>query len=284
MRPGHVHESITSGERMHRWLPVLLVAAIAALGCDRAPARPPAVAVVEPVADERLAAAIEQAFERDAVLASQPIRVSVTHGRVQLSGSVADLRAKQRAEHSVATFKGASALDSGIEVTGPERRDEEIAKDVNDTIRKDPATRAADAHATSSGAVVTIRGSAASASQREALSDAASAVPGVRRVVVAVDLPRANRRDEEIAADVRNRLDEDARLDATRVLDVVHGRAVSLSGLVGSLFQHDAAVADAWVPGVTDVEAYGLRVDWGDNHRAGSTAARPSPCDCSPPR
>jgi len=84
----------------------------------------------------------------------------------------------------------------------------------------------------------------------------------VQGVDLAVELSPASRREAEISADVQDRLDDDSRLDAKRVVVAVHGRAVSLSGVVGSLLQHDAAVADAWLPGVASVTAYDLRVDW----------------------
>ena len=49
--------------------------------------------------------------------------------------------------------------------------------------------------------------------------------------------------------------------------------------MVGSLFQHDAAVADTMVAGVASVAAYALQVDWIHNERLRVADQRPPPTD-----
>ncbi len=187
--------------------------------------------------------------------------MSVANGEVSLGGPVPTLAKKLRAGRVVSSFKGARTLENGI-VVNPARADADIAAAVTDAIESDPATRGLHLAATAIHGVVTIRGSAESPTQREVLSELASRVAGVQQVHLAVELSPATREESMISADVDNRLDEDSRLDGRRVVVAVHGRDVSLSGVVGSLLQHDAAVADAWVPGVASVTGSDLRVDW----------------------
>ncbi len=74
-----------------------------------------------------------------------------------------------------------------------------VYKKVNDAIAGDLATGGADVRASAIGGVVTIRGSAGSATH-------ASRAPGVQQVDLAVELSPASRRDAEIAADVEDKL------------------------------------------------------------------------------
>jgi osmotically-inducible protein OsmY len=85
--------------------------------------------------------------------------------------------------------------------------------------------------------------------------------------------------DAETSAAVTDRLRDDARLDGTQVAVVVHGRIASISGAVGSLAQRDAAMEDARVSGVGQVDADALRVDWRESDRARVAAQRPVPSD-----
>jgi osmotically-inducible protein OsmY len=178
-------------------------------------------------------------------------------------------RAERTAAGTSVDRGAAGRLPPGPDSSGPrpEARpepridpDARIENDVNDAIRRTPATRWGHVSATVGDGIVTIRGSANSSNQSEALVRVASSVPGVRRVILEVDLPPEYRRDAGLAADVRRRLDEDVRLVPTYVAVAVNRRQVRLSGVVGTLFQRDAAVADAWAPGVEDVDTYALRV------------------------
>jgi osmotically-inducible protein OsmY len=262
---------------MPRWLFPLVVVGL--LACRHAVGSTAMVAIPgeDVIPDVAVAGALQRDILNDPVLRSEAIRVSVANGQVRLAGSVGSLSSKRRAARLVAGHEGARALDNGIVVEAPARPDEVIGADVTDAIRRDPATRTADVKATASGATVTIAGSVDSSTQREDLSEVASRVPGVKDIVLEVSLPPAYRRDSEIAGDVRHRLDEDARLDARYVAIAANKRTVALSGIVPSLFQHDAAVADAWVPGVAGVDAYRLRVDRPGYERARAAADHRTP-------
>jgi osmotically-inducible protein OsmY len=223
--------------------------------------------------------AIEAAILRDPVLHSQSIQVSVVKGQVALEGSVPTLAAKRRAGQLAGSFKGASSLDDRILVSTPARPDADVAKDVTDAIKRDPATREANVQVTSSGGKVTLRGTVSSSTQRELLDERASRVLGVHEVTLEVVSVASPPGDAETSAAVTDRLRDDARLDGTQVAVVVHGRIASISGAVGSLAQRDAAMEDARVSGVGQVDADALRVDWRESDRARVAAQRPVPSD-----
>jgi osmotically-inducible protein OsmY len=250
-------------------------------GAPSAASPPPPAPLTAPIADAKLASALEEAFALDPVLHAAALRASVANGAVTIAGSVPTLAAKWRAARLAATFKGATAVTNGIVVSSPARPDAELSKAVNEAIKLDPATRNAKVEVTASASTVTMRGAADSYMQRKLLTDLASRVRGVQDVnTTAVILTRAaDRSDAEVLADVEDRLREDAMLDGTQVTAAVHGRGAALSGVVGSLAQRDAAVADVETAGVTTVDTQALRVDWSENDRAMATAQQPPPSD-----
>jgi hyperosmotically inducible protein len=233
-----------------------------------------------PIPDTKLASAIEESLARDPMLHSQRIRASVTNGELILDGTVRTLAAKWRAAKFAETFKGISSVTNRIVVAAPSRPDAEVINDVNDAIRSDPATRKVKVRVTQNGGTVTIRGSADSSTQRDLLSEDASRVPGVQEVNLAVALSHGSSRgDAELAADVRDRIDDDERLDGTHTYIAVHGGDVAVSGLVGSLAQRDAAAGDAWVEGVAGVDTRAVRVSWRENAEERPATARSAPTD-----
>jgi osmotically-inducible protein OsmY len=262
-------------------------AAAPTLALPAAPTPPLAAArVVEtpyanaPIPDAKLAHAIEEAIARDPVLESQSIHVSVKNGDVAITGSVPTLAATWRVARLVASFRGATSVTNKVVVNTPVRPDADIARDVTDAIKSDPATLSAKVQATVNAETVTLKGTADSRTQRALLIDVASHVRGVQQVIPSVAvLPFSSRGDAELVADVSDRLSDDARLDGSHVAIEVHGRNATLSGVVGSVEQRDAAVEDAWIAGVMNVDAQAVRVDWLENVRARVAARHPLPSD-----
>jgi osmotically-inducible protein OsmY len=260
---------------------------------DRSARPSPAVAVVPPAApsqteapkaaapipDAKLAAAIEGAIAGDPMLHAQAVHLSVVGGEVTLRGTVSTLAAERRAGQLVAAFKGATSLIDALVAGGPARPDQEIAKAANAAIKRDPATRRSNVLATATAGTVTLRGTVDSAAQRELLVEDVSRVPGVRAVNLALASATSHRGDAEIAADVADRFRDDARLDGTKVAVVMRNGSAFASGVVGSIAQWNAAVDDAWVSGVNDVDAHAVRIDWRENEQARAAAAEPLPPD-----
>jgi osmotically-inducible protein OsmY len=212
--------------------------------------------------DSRLAAAIRASFARDPALRSQSVKVQVADGAVTLDGSVPTLAARWRAVQLVQAFRGAISLADTLRVTPNARGDAEIARDAQQALARDPATRDANVEATASDAVVTLRGAADSYVQRRLLAIAVASVRGVRAVDLAVTVSKpAARTDAELAADVLGGFADDARLGRTHLTVEVHGQDVVVAGVVGSLAQRVAALQDAEEAGAAKVDGDAVRID-----------------------
>jgi osmotically-inducible protein OsmY len=137
------------------------------------------------------------------------------------------------------------------------RGDADIRRDVMDEIAYDPAVTVHDIAVIVEDGLVTLTGTADSYGTRQAAVDAAWRVSGVRDVInsIVVDptllgVPT----DEEIAADVRERLEKDFLVPKGRITVSVHDGVVTLAGTVDWHFQREAVreeAADA--KGVRDV-------------------------------
>jgi osmotically-inducible protein OsmY len=215
------------------------------------------------ISDASIGSAFDDASALDPILRTTSVHARVVNGDVTLTGAVSAVPAKNRAEELVGTLKGARSVVDQIVVNAPNRSDVDIVTAVTESIHGDPATRSANVQVTSLGQLVTLRGDVASSTQRELIADAASRVTGVRDIKLLLQI-RGTPGPSEIAADVDTRLRDDARVDGPPVAVVVDGRSVTLSGVVGSLVQRSAVIADAWALGVASVDAHALRVDWSE--------------------
>jgi osmotically-inducible protein OsmY len=235
-----------------------------------------------PIADAQLASALTESLAFDPVLRAQPLHVTVADGAATLTGTVRTLAGKWRATRLVAEFKGVVAVTDAVLVKASARTDVEIAEDVSDAIKSDPATRNAGVQASASVGTVTLSGTVDSFAQRGLVAEVASRVHGVQAVSLVVAISRVpSRPDAEIATDVIEEMHDDARLDGTHVDVVVHARGAVLSGVVGSLAQRDAAEEDARNAGVASVEAQAVRINWLENVQMRPPLRLPVPTDAA---
>jgi osmotically-inducible protein OsmY len=136
------------------------------------------------------------------------------------------------------------------------KTDAEITADVLAELAWDPAVTVADLDVMTSNGNVTLSGTAATFSIRDAAEDAAYRVFGVRGVtndivVVPVALGRP---DGDVAADVRTALTLDTLVPLDRVTVAVADGVVTLSGNLDYYYQREAAEDDAGqIAGVLDV-------------------------------
>jgi osmotically-inducible protein OsmY len=137
------------------------------------------------------------------------------------------------------------------------RQDAEIRADVMEEIAYDPVVTVHDIAVIVEDGLVTLTGTADSYATRQASEDAARRVSGVRDVIneIVVDptllgVPT----DEEIAADVRERLQKDFLVPKDRITVSVHDGVVTLAGTLSWHFQREAAREEAAeAKGVRDV-------------------------------
>lgn len=138
------------------------------------------------------------------------------------------------------------------------RSDEQILKDIRDTLAWDVRIDDCELGVDVAGGIATLSGTVRTYSEKQVAVEDAWKIKGVQAVVDTITVsPETLRLDADIAADVVNALMGDNRLDATKVVVRVSGSVVELSGAVASLAEKEAAGEDAWfTPGVVHVANY----------------------------
>ena len=240
-----------------------LVAALAAACLALAPALPavesPTGAAPQPaqgLTDIGITHAVENTFSYQDAMSPIDVDVSTDHGIVTLSGSVDNLLDKERAVKLAESVRGVRGVVGLLTVQASPRPDADIRKDIEAALLQDPATTSYQVTVEVANGVATLRGKVASYAERQLADRVAKGVMGVReeRSEVAIDYG-SRRSDAEIAADIRERLQWDLWLNGDILEVAVKDRKVSLAGLVGSASARTRASDDAWVDGVTAVDA-----------------------------
>lgn len=264
-----------------RWVLLALSAAVAATGCKRgdsetgaarAPAageaRAPAEVGATPSAREALftdsdvtAAVVAQLVE-DQLAEPDAIVVTTTEGIVQLTGTVDNLLARDRAERIAEAVRGVRGVSNRILVVPKEKSDEAITQDVEHALLYNRAADAREVDAKARAGVVTLTGTVGSWHERQLAERLAKGVSSVRHVKneLVIDYER-NRTDGEVQADVESRLRWDVMVGEGLIDVNVRDGAVRLTGFVGSAAEKSRAFSDAWVAGVQAVDISGLEVD-----------------------
>jgi osmotically-inducible protein OsmY len=144
-----------------------------------------------------------------------------------------------------------------------ERTDEDILADVEQALLSDPATELYEVRVRVKDTVVTLNGTVQSWPEKELASDVAMGVKGVKGVEneILIEYPE-ERSDLEIQKDVEAQLRSDVWVDDFLIEVTVKDGKVFLMGSVGSAQEKRWAMADAWVMGVTNVDAGQLEIKW----------------------
>ena len=137
----------------------------------------------QPSGDERIATEIRSALMRDADLDSSTINVDVTDGHVTLRGTVTTGWAKSRAEEDARWTRGVVAVSNQLTVvpTGS-WQDRELAKEVEQSLRRDAAVDANRIDVMVQNRRVTLSGVVRNWAEREAALTDALHVRGVADV------------------------------------------------------------------------------------------------------
>jgi osmotically-inducible protein OsmY len=136
------------------------------------------------------------------------------------------------------------------------KTDTSITADVLAELAWDPAVTVADLDVTVLAGQVTVSGTTATYSSKDAAEEAAYRVAGVRGVTDFITVDRLHT-DDAIAEDVRSALTMDTRIPLEAVSVAVHDGIVTLSGNLDHHYQREAAEDDtariAGMTGVTDL-------------------------------
>lgn len=231
-------------------------------------ARVEADAPPAPLSDDAIADAIERELLMDRSVSVESVHVVSRKGAVELTGSVDNLLARDRAARIAEVVKGVRSVRNGIVVVpAAPRADDALRQDIETALAADPALAPYRIGVTVAGGVATLTGSVDSWAARELTEYVAKGVKGVVELRSRVALaPAGARSDPAIASEIAQRLRWDVLVDASLIDVAVENGKVRLSGTVRSAAERARAFRDAWVAGVSDVAHADLAVKWWVRH------------------
>ena len=212
--------------------------------------------------DESVTAAVERELAADPAVPAHLITVEASNGIVSLKGRIGNLLAKERAADIAETVKGVRTVVNRVLVIPAVRRpDAELASDVRRALENHPVVEAGEVEVRVKNGTAHLSGTVDSWPEYRFCERAAKSVKGVIHVRndIRVDFA-ARRADDEIRAEVVERLRWDALVDDGLIRVGVTEGVVVLRGTVGSAAEKARAVYDAYVAGVASVDASGLGV------------------------
>ncbi len=217
----------------------------------------------EEITDMAITDAVEDEIIIDPAVSITGIDISTENGVVTLTGTVNNILAKERAEKIAETVKGVRAVVNTINVVPPVMRsDMEIRDDITDALLDHPATESYEVSVSVEDNVVHLTGNVESWQERTLAGKVARGVKGVREVNNDINVTyEIDRTDQEIKEDVRAALEYDVLVDDALINLTVNNGEVVLTGTVGSAAEKSEAIRDAWVAGVSSVDAGELEVE-----------------------
>ena len=211
--------------------------------------------------DSELLKAIARELHRDTNIDSGELHIGTENGIVQLRGTVDNLLSKERAARLAEVVRGVRSVDNLIEVVPPLRPDPDIEADVRNALKHNAATARMPISVRVMNAVARLTGTVTSRQERQFAERLADGVRGVRFTKNDITTkPNEARSAAEISNDIRSRLAWDVLVEHDPITVALKGGHVTLSGRTGSAAERSRASNDAWVDGVTAVDATALLV------------------------
>ncbi len=219
--------------------------------------------------DDKIARAIEAQLVIDDGVSAHLIDVSVTDGIADLSGSVSNVLAKERASKVARMVKGVRGVVNRLKVNTVPVEDATLLQMIEDALTVAPATDSYELEVTVEDGVVTLTGRVESRAEKNLAATVAKGVYGVRELRNKIGIhPTVARLEPQLEAEIEQRLRWDVRVDDALIeVEVDDGKAI-LTGAVGSADEKYIARSDAWVPGISEVDNSGLIVEpWAGDDR-----------------
>jgi osmotically-inducible protein OsmY len=213
--------------------------------------------------DADVTLAVERQLMLDPAVPFNMIDVDTAHGIVSLTGKVDSFGAKMQAERVAETVKGVRSVVDEITVKPSGLSPEEIREGVMAALAGDPATSHYKLAVTvDSVGTVTLKGTVQSWAEHQLAAHVAANVRGVRAIDNDIDTSFvAKRRDDQMQADIKERLRWDTLVDDSLVNVKVKDGHATLTGVVGSAAEARRARFDAWVTGIKGVKTDALSVE-----------------------
>lgn len=216
--------------------------------------------------DQEIAEAVARSLHTDAYLASAPLKFSVKHGRVHLSGRVHSAFEKQRARARAGVAGVIAVSDDDVRVLPhaelqPEyaaraATDRETASAIRDAFRSDPRVPGTSIGLRVEYGVVSLLGSVSTLQQKVAAGEDARNARGTAAVVNRLEVhPGVALTPQGLQQQVLARLRAHPSVSADSIRVTVKDNKVVLQGGVTSRFEREAAErATGTVPGVVAIE------------------------------
>ncbi len=213
--------------------------------------------------DPQVKQAVEKELRLAAPVSTEEIEVQVTDHIVLLTGETGNLLARQMAGQVALTVKGVTGVVNQISVApAASITDAQVVERIRDRLKTNPATENWQIDVDVQGGTVMLQGFVDSYQEKELAGKLAMSVKGVQKLEndLKFDYDEV-RPDEEIAAEVKQSLRWDIRVDHALIDVSVDNNKVKLSGKTGSGMERMLAIGNAWVNGVDNVDADELQVD-----------------------
>lgn len=206
--------------------------------------------------DSQLQQAVIDALKFEPSVNAAHLGVTAADGVVTLSGYVENYAEKINAEHTARNVRGVKAIAEEIEVRLPATKkhaDDEIAKRALDILKWNVAVPTDHIHVKVEHGVVTLTGEVDWQYQKTRAEAEVRFLGGVVGVVNQIAI-KASAKPQEVREKIKSALERAADVEAQMIHIDVDGGRVTLSGMVHSWSERNAAAHAAWsAPGVTQV-------------------------------
>jgi osmotically-inducible protein OsmY len=209
------------------------------------------------MSDEQLRIDIEDELLWEPRVDDAGIEVSVDRGIVTLGGRVPSVREQREATKAAKRVYGVKRIHDELRVElppGARRADRKLRKSVLQALEVDSVVPAF-VDATVHKGFVMLTGSVSYEFERDEAEAVTANVAGVIGIDNAIRIAVTSAPPEDVEEWIRGALRRDVRLDPGALFVSCADGTVTLSGIVGSWPEHDAAIHAAWAaPGVALVD------------------------------
>lgn len=214
------------------------------------------------IADRTITIAVEHALLFGDDVFPYEVEVTTQQGIVTLSGTVENLLNQERVAAIAGCIRGVRGVVNLVTVAPQPRADVDIAMDVQEALRSDPASESYKVQVAVQQGLVTITGTVGSYAERLLAERIVKGIRGVIEIRDGIAVAyQGQRSGPEIAGDIRDRLQWDIWLGDDRIAVAMKDGAAFLTGSVACVRDTRRAFEDAWVDGVRSVDISGLHVD-----------------------
>lgn len=239
----------------------VLAAVVAVVGprvarADRAPNQ-------TPLTDGAIEAEVESELLLDPAVELSDLEIKVDDGIVTIDGEPQSLGEKRRAATIARTVRGVRSVVNRADVK-PDAKysDERLSSRVEAALLRNPATESFEIQTEARpDGTVTLTGTVDSWREKDLAERVAAGVGGVTAIRNQLDVAVvAGRTDAEMKAEIEQALRWDTLVDEKTLSVTVEDGVATLVGVVGSSAERTEAVYDAYVRGITRVDARQVEV------------------------